>query len=80
MALQVTYNGNEAYLKAVPTTINEEIVDGVKKITTYVIYSISIGGEIVFRDGFEIEIDPDLSVFIQVYNTLKTLYPDSIDL
>lgn len=80
MALQINYNGNEAYLKALPTTINEEIVDNIKKITTYVIYSISVGGEIVFRDAFEMEIDPDLSVFTQIYNTLKILYPDSINL
>lgn len=81
MALQLTYNEMEnCYLKAVPTTINEEIINGYKKLTTYVIYSISVGGEIVFRDGFEMEIDPDLSVFTQIYNTLKILYPDSIDL
>lgn len=52
MALQINYNGNEAYLKAVPTTINEEIVDNIKKITTYVIYSISVGGDFVEPSKF----------------------------
>ena len=80
MALQINYNGNEAYLKAVPTTINEEIVDDIKKITTYIIYSISVGGEIIFRDGFEMVFNPDSSVFIQVYNKVKEIYPESIDL
>ena len=79
-SLTTALKQNEAYLKAVPTTINEEIIDGIKKITTYVIYSISVGGEIVFRNGFEIDINPDSSVFVQVYNKVKEIYPESIDL
>lgn len=80
MALALTYNGKEnCYLKAVPTTINEIYVDEIKTFTTYVIYSISteIGGEIIFRDGFEIEFNPDSSIYEQVYEHIKTLFPES---
>lgn len=74
MALGITYNGKEAYLKAIPTTINEYYIDEVKKINTFIIYSIFIDNELVFRDGFEIEINPDLSIFEQTYNYLKENY------
>lgn len=83
MALALTYNGKEnCYLKAVPTTINEIYVDEIKTFTTYVIYSISteIGGEIIFRDGFEIEFNPEESIFIQCYNYLKSIYKEATDI
>jgi len=80
MALQINYNGSEAYLKAIPTTLNEYYEDDIKIITSYIIYSISINNEIVFRDGFEIRINPDLSIFTQAYDKIKELYPESSDI
>lgn len=83
MALQLNYNGQEnCYLKAVPTTLSEIYVDEIKTFTTYVIYSISteMGGEIIFRDGFEIEFNPEQSIFTQIYTYLKEIYNTSSDI
>ena len=80
MALTLTYNGKEnCYLKAVPTTLSEFYVDDVKTFSTYVIYSISEskGMDPFFRDGFEMEFTPDSSIYVQVYEHMKTLFPES---
>lgn len=80
MALQLTYNGNlDCYLKAVPTTINEFYIDEIKTFNTYIIYSISYQNEVIFRDGFEITINPNESLFLQTYEAMKVLYPQSTD-
>lgn len=81
MALQVNYNGNQnCYLKAVPTTISEFYVDEVKTFSTYAIYSISFEGEVIFRDGFEMNINPGESLFVQIYDRMKELFSKSTDI
>lgn len=82
MALTLKYKEIEnCYLKAVPTTINEFYIDEVKTFSTYVIYSISVnqGGDILLRDGFEMEFNSEESIFTQIYAYLKGIYKDSID-
>jgi hypothetical protein len=82
MGLELNYNGQaNCYLKAVPTTITEYFIDDVKYFNTYTIYTIYIhkGGEIIMRDGLEINFNPNLSVFTQIYNRLKEIYPQAID-
>lgn len=80
MAFSLTYQGKEnCYLKAVPTTISEFYVDNVKTFSTYVIYSISEGKGLdpFFRDGFEMDFNPDSSIYEQVYSQMKVLFTES---
>lgn len=82
MALELNYNGQKnCYLKAVPTTITEYFIDDIKHFNTYIIYTIYNykGGDIIMRDGMEINFNPNLSIFTQIYNRLKEIYPQAID-
>lgn len=83
MALELKYGEYEsAYLKMVPTTIQEEIIDEQKVFSTFIIYDIKTSkeGEIIFRDSLLISFNPEESIFIQSYNYLKNIYKEAIDI
>lgn len=80
MALIVThYDIKEAYLKAIPTTLHEEIVDDEKRFYTYVQYYIynEKGGDILFVDSILVYFNPNESLYVQVYDYMINKYPYS---
>lgn len=83
MALQLTYNEIEnCYLKAIPTTIQETIVDDIKIFQTFITYEILFQkeGEIIMRDCFLLNFNPNESIFTQMYDNLKKTYTNAINI
>ena len=84
MALQLQYQQSEqAYLKAYPTTIQEFKQDEFtpKVFITYVIYSIfsdNTKTTMLYGNAFEMNIDPNESVYEQIYDKIQEQYPNSI--
>jgi len=81
MALQIDYNEyRNCYLKASPTTVTDwkETPESTKVFLTYVIWYIYPDGNMetsMVSGGFEMQFDPNLPLYEQVYARMKDKFP-----